>query len=313
MRNNILGISPYLEIAVRKIYWHSDFLIRYKNRGNKKKKKSIIIPRLSLADIEQKLRQMSISDGNLLIVHSSYNALKPTGATPNDIIDMLLELIGPNGTLALPTIPTYSNVSELGRHLITRDVSEEVIEYNPQRTPSGTGIITNIFLTYPGVVRSKHPLNTMAALGPLAEQIIKNNLDGYEPLPCGVNSSWKFCADNNAKILALGVDMAHSLTMIHVAEDINPDKWPADWYRKRKCRIIENENQIEIIVRERHPKWAMYYAERTLYKDLLKSGIMKSDSLEGIRIELIDDSKRLIDYLNSRNDNYYPYYCIRRN
>ena len=59
----------------------------------------------------------------------------------------------------------------------------------------------------------------MAALGPLAEQIIKNNLDGYEPLPCGVNSSWKFCADNNAKILALGVDMAHSLTMIHVAEE----------------------------------------------------------------------------------------------
>jgi len=310
----VLGISPHIEILVRQIYWHSDFLIKYKNKRNAGRTSSnkISSTTVSLADFEKKLRQIGIKEGDLLIVHSSYNALKPLGVGPAEIINLLLKILGEDGTLAMPTIPDYSNIMKKGKQHIIKDVSDEIIKYDPQETPSGTGIITNIFLKYPGVVRSKHPLNTMAALGPLAEQMMKNNLNGYQPLPCGVNSSWKFCSDNHAKILALGVDLAHSLTMIHVAEDVNPERWPTDWYRERKCRITENGIESETVVRERHPKWAMYYAERTLYKDLIESGIMKSESVGEVGMELIDDSKKLIDFLHSKNKNLYPYYFVKR-
>ena len=57
--------------------------------------------------------------------------------------------------------------------------------------------------------------------------------------------------------------------MIHVAEDLYENEWPVkDWYRNRQFRVIDNEFDKEVTIRERHPKWALFYAEREFSKDL---------------------------------------------
>lgn len=309
--NTIMGISPFIEILIRKIYWHSDLLIKFNRSSNKNKVKVAIPVTSSLERLENKLKELGIKEGDLLIVHSSYNILKQTGATPNEIIDVFLNLIGENGTLAMPTIPRWED--KINKNLMKEDITNTVIQYDPDNTPAWTGIITNLFLKYPKVERSLHPLNTMAAFGPLAKPMMKNNISGFKPLPCGENSSWKYCADHGAKIIALGADMTHSLTMIHVVEDAYNEQWPIkEWYRDRKCIVFDNGEKRDITVRERHPKWAIHYAERTLYKDLLKSGVMTKDFVDGIKIELINDSRNLIDFLQERNKKGYPYYFIRR-
>lgn len=305
--NSIMGISPFLEILIRKIYWQSDILINFNRLNSRGKSKAVVPITSSLERLMNKLKELGIKEGDLLIVHSSYSSLKPTGATPNEIIAALLNLIGDNGTLAMPTIPRWED--KINKDLIKKDISDIVIKYDPDTTPAWTGVITNLFLKYPKTERSLHPLNTMAALGPLAKPMMENNISGYKPLPCGENSSWKYCADKGAKIVALGADMAHSLTMIHVAEDAYSDKWPIKgWYRDRKCIVSDKGEESEITVRERYPKWATHYAERTLYKDLLKSGIMTKDFVDGIKIELINDSRDLIDFLLEKNEGGYPYY-----
>lgn len=310
--NRILGISPYLEVVIRSIYWRSNFLIEYKNKRDSNAKEKIKNSRPTpFPLIMQKLRDRGINEGDLLIVHSSFDSLKKTDSNPKEIIESLLNLLGESGTLGMPTTPLFKGALT-GKAIIAQDVSELILDYNPKKTIASTGLLPNIFLRFPGVIRSQHPLNTLAAVGPLAKQMMEKNLLGDKPLPCGVNSSWKFCVDHNAKIVALGVDLAHSLTMVHVAEDMNPEQWPVKgWYRERKFRIIESSNINEIVVRERHPKWSMYYAERTLYKDLIRAGLMTSDSINGIKVEIVDDSKKLIDFLEEKSKTGYPCFFLR--
>ena len=165
----------------------------------------------------------------------------------------------------------------------------------------------------PEAVISRFPLNTLVAIGPLAKPMMENNLIEGLPTACGINSAWKFCLDNNAYIIGLGIDLTGCLTMIHSAEDILDNKWPIkNWYRKRIFKIIDKEFETIKIVRERHPKWGtLHWAGRTLCKDLIKNNILQTQNIDGITIEVLK-SKDLIDFLNSKNSKGYPYFFVKK-
>jgi aminoglycoside 3-N-acetyltransferase len=241
------------------------------------------------------------------------DGLRTTGASASKVIDGLLDILGEEGTLAVPTFPLYIDERrKISKDTIRCGAPGVIHTYNPSTTIAWTGVIPNKFLTYPGVVRSRFPVNTLAAKGPLAAEMMKHNLEGHEPLPCGNNSSWKFCSDNHAKILCLGVPAHHSLTMIHVAEDILDDRWPVkDWYYRRRYIIKDGDRCCEVEIRERHPRWAQYISEYTLRKDLIKAGLLKVKNVQGICMEFIGDSDALVKFLLSRNSNGYPFYIWR--
>lgn len=307
---NVLGLSPYLEVAVRRIYWSNASLINLATKINLRKEvKTKIVDETSLDNILEFLASNGVGSGALIVVHSSAEALKPTGKTPNQIIDELLALVGSTGTLAMPAFPKYKD-QPTGIDRMTSKVDNLVLEYNVKKSIPWTGLLPYKLMRYPGAVRSLHPLNTMVAIGPLAETMMANNLLGEKPLPCGSNSSWNFCATHGAKIIALGVDLAHSLTMIHVAEDSYEETWPIDgWYRDRKFIIVDNDCKREVVVKERHPKWAMHFAERTLSKDLKREKLLASREINGILVEILDAGK-LIEFLNGRKKSAYPYFML---
>ena len=60
-------------------------------------------------------------------------------------------------------------------------------------------------MRHDGSIRSRHPLNTIVALGPHAKEMTQNNLTYDGQTACGDGSSWAYCFRKNAKILALGV------------------------------------------------------------------------------------------------------------
>ena len=100
--------------------------------------------------------------------------------------------------------------------------------------------------------------------------------------------------------------------MIHVAEDMWDEKWVVpNWYRDRKFKIKTDAGQINLTVRERHPKWAMHYAERTLSHDLIKLGITRKTEIDGVNVEWLMP-RILVDYLNSKNIAAYPYFMVPR-
>lgn len=310
--SGIFEASPYVEVVARRIYWSSPWLVRLVNKRRSARAGSAVqADPAGWERIGSFLEEHGAVAGSLLIVHSSASALKPTGLSPAQIIDKLLSMVGSSGTLAMPAFPKYEEEPQ-GIDRMRVDVSDLEPVYDVQKSVPWTGVLPLRLMHKPGAVRSRYPLNTMVAVGELAQPMMRDNLLGDEPLPCGVHSSWKFCADHRAIIIALGVDMAHSLTMIHVAEDAYEDQWPVkDWYRTRKFRVIDGGSVSRVTVRERRPCWAAHYAERTLSRDLKRQGLMVSARIGGVSIEMLG-AQELLAYLAERRSSAYPYFMIPR-
>jgi aminoglycoside 3-N-acetyltransferase len=307
--NTIMATSPYIEVMVRNLYWRLTPMVKWYNR--KKKAKKSIQQKTASRKIMEYLSSQGIGDKSLLIVHSRFNALNAENEKPDQVVDQLLKLLGPRGTLAMPAIPHFKGAPDITQTM-KADVSDLILNYDPLTTPATTGALPNSMLRNSGAVRSLHPLNTMVAIGHLAVPMMENNISGEKPLPCGRNSSWYYCYVHNAAIVALGVDLAHTLTMIHVAEDMWDQKWVVpNWYRDRKFLVKTGSGKKDLTVRERHPKWAMHYAERTLSCDMIKLGISKKTEIDGVNVE-ITNAKVLVDYLNSKNAKAYPYFMVPR-
>jgi len=245
-----------------------------------------------------------ISGSDICIFHTSYSALKPFEPSPGSICLKLINLLGGEGTVVLPTFPLFKY---LKRHSATNTC--EVFDLLSRRC--WTGDIPRAFLGIEGVVRSPNPINNLTAYGKHANEMMKCNIADEIPLPCGKNSSWEFCYKNNAWLVFLGVDAVHSMTMIHLAEDLWHDLWPVNrWYVRRDFLLnIDNIPVVKTFL-ERDPAWSVHYCERSFKKDLVAEGILTSFTFEGLRIELCK-SKPLIDFLKNNQLPAYPYRFIR--
>jgi len=309
LTNMILSSSPYIEIIVRYVYW---LLVQnFPTMSVKRRKRRKVHLPADFNKICQYLIDSGIAPGDILIVHSSYNNLRGTNMSPEGIISSLLGVVGSLGTLVMPAMPLFRNAPKKSDYL--RKVNgSDIYEYDVNKTPIKTGALASSLFRMQGSYRSRHPINTVVAVGAHASYLVKDNVVSEESLACGTTSSWYKALKKNAVIVGLGVDLTHSLTMIHVAEDVN-SHWPIKhWYRRRKFRIIDGDFKLVLNLKERHPKWgALHFAERTLCKDLLRENILKRNVIDGIQVEIIN-SEALYEYLNERNMNGYPYWLTAK-
>ncbi len=304
----ILSSSPWLEVCVKWAYWRFAFMHRLLQS----------LRRPAIADapavdpslwplIRTHLQQLGI--GDLLIVHSSMKQLKPLGMSPEQIVDSLRALLGPQGTLAMPAFPYFADEPH-GSTWMDETIPLPELTYDPATTPCWTGILGTTLMRLPGALRSRHPINSLAAIGPQATAMMAHELDGPLPLPCGRQSAWYYAAQHGARIVALGTDLTHSLTMIHVAEDAYAEEWPiANWYRERRYRIIDGAETMDFACRERRPRWAIHFAERTLARDAARAGILQRNNIGGIAVESCD-AAALLTFLNARKASGYPYFTL---
>ena len=142
--------------------------------------------------------------------------------------------------------------------------------------------------------------------------MFENELNGPLPTACGPYSGWAHLWRHDAKIVMLGVDVAHTLTMNHVAEDSFEQEWPIrDWYRERRAVIIDDGTEIDLIIRERRPKWAMHYTEGKLNRDLRDNGIVRDAAAGGLPIAVLSAARHL-EFLSVRRSRAYPYFLLPR-
>ena len=62
-------------------------------------------------------------------------------------------------------------------------------------------------------IRSRFPINTMVAAGPLAEELFCDEFKVKTPLACGVGPFWQKYAQHNAFIIGLGTDLTHKVNL----------------------------------------------------------------------------------------------------
>jgi aminoglycoside 3-N-acetyltransferase len=308
--NKIVSISPYLEVFVRKIYWHNiSRFSKFKSATNKNVYNSTPVNFESIKGI---LTGKGILKGSIIIVHSSYDLLESSGLSPEEINSKLLELVGPEGTLVMPAIRKYKEEGKLEEYL-TKNIDDIICTYNVRKSRVISGVLPYSLMQRPDSKISRFPLNPVVAVGKQAEKMIEKNLDGINQSAHGPNSAWKYCADNNAVVIGLGIDMAHYLTITHVNEECDTE-WPIkNWYRKRKFNIIDRDFTIQKEVLERKPIWGtIYLAENRFRRDLLKNNILKVERVGNLDISIIE-SRQLMNFLHNHPHKGYPYYVRQGN
>ena len=313
MKDWLFTKVPALEVMARLAYWrvkplHALGELLRKRMATRVKQQQLAGPPtpIDFEKVRDAIRSLGASEGGILIVHSSFNALKPTGLTPKEVIAGLRGLVGPAGTLAMPAIPIIRGEPQ-GEAKFDDAAYDKVFEYNPQSTRIATGALPKALMGLPGAARSRHPGNSMVAVGRSAEAMMRDNLAGDRPSPCGPGSSWEYAYRHDARIVAIGIDLVHSLTMIHVAEEAFADRWPiGNWYRERRFVIRDSAGDQPITIRERRHGWSQFYAERAFSRDLYRAGIAATRVVDGLEIHACS-SRALVEFLLNHPRPGYPY------
>jgi hypothetical protein len=150
------------------------------------------------------LDRLHVGAGGLVYLHTSFSRLAHLELTPHELIDELMAHLGPSGTLVLPSFAW--NVDRSARPWKGyADYYRERPPFDVRRTPANIGLIPELFRTYPGVRRSAHYWWSVAARGPLAEEITI----GQEEVvfPYGAQSSFGRLYRLPTTILGLGVTL----------------------------------------------------------------------------------------------------------
>ncbi|HJT60377.1 MAG TPA: AAC(3) family N-acetyltransferase [Burkholderiales bacterium] len=145
--------------------------------------------------IEQ-LRALGVKPGGVLLVHT---ALSKVGSGPHELIEGLLTVLGPAGTLVMPSM-----------------ADDDDAPFDRATMPCrALGVVADTFWRLPNVLRSDSP-HAFAAHGPFAARITEPH---PVDIPHGLDSPPGRVYQSNGSVLLLGV--GHDAdTTIHVAENI---------------------------------------------------------------------------------------------
>ncbi len=166
------------------------------------------------------LRQLGLEASMTVLVHSSLSALGWVAGGPVTVVQALMDVITPDGTLVMPTHSSDNSEPSHWRNPPVPPewwpiIREAMPGYDPLVTPTRSmGRIVDTFRTWPGVRRSDHPAMSFAAWGRNADTIVSDHALDYG---LGENSPLARIYDLSGWVLLLGVGFANN-TSFHLAE-----------------------------------------------------------------------------------------------
>lgn len=170
-----------------------------------------VLSRVTGKALRRDLARLGVAPGDLLCVHSKLSALGHVVGGPETVLAALRDLLGPEGTLMMPTF--------CGGNSTFAYVQAGPPPFDPQRTPCTTGALCESFRVQAGTVRSLHPTHSVAAQGPLAEELTRGHEESLTPF--GPETPYARLVALGGKTLLFGVN-ANSV-LHHVQELVN---WP---------------------------------------------------------------------------------------
>ena len=170
--------------------------------------------------IIQKLREVGLNLGDTVMVHSSLKSMGYVCGGAQTVIEALIEAVGQNGTIMMPSQSWKNLDPETGGHWEIESKDWQLIRdnwpaYDKNLTPTNTmGAVAEMFRQIPGSIRSDHPARSVCAWGRYAEYLVKNhdlsNIFG-DGSPIGK------LYELDAKVLMLGTGYDKN-TSLHLAD-----------------------------------------------------------------------------------------------
>jgi len=172
------------------------------------------------ADLASDLRGLGLARGATVLVHSSLSALGYVIGGARAVVIALLDVLGDDGTLVVPTHSSGLSDPRHWRHPAIPQawwplVRESMPAYDPELTLTREmGQVPEVARRLAGARRSAHPRVSFCAVGPNADVIIEdhrleNGFDEHSPLAR--------LYDLHGQVLLLGVGHVNN-TSLHLAE-----------------------------------------------------------------------------------------------
>ncbi len=160
----------------------------------------------TLDDLRRVLtEQLGLKRGDRILVTSGFANLKAKDYSPQDVVRLLMAIVGEEGLIMMPYYPPFNSMEWI--------TSGHV--FDMRSTKSGMGVLTNVFSRMDGVVMSEHPLKAVCVWGKNAESIAAGHrcceMPYAQESPYGIVLSVP-----GSKSLCLGVV---NLPMFHAIED----------------------------------------------------------------------------------------------
>lgn len=223
--------------------------------------------------IEEALHKIGIGEGNVVFVHSSYNAFEGYTGNPSDVLTAIETAVGSDGTVMMPSLPFNGSALD---YISAGNITDV------RRTPSRMGLLTELFRRQIGTFRSLHPTHPVLAKGRLARQLTT----GHEraTTPCGVNSPFAKLAEVDAKILFLGTSI-ESMTFFHYLEELYEAKLPISPFTSETIKAtVKDGDRMETIT--------MRLYDRTLSRSRCISqilpGLIRHNGLRSVKVGMLE-------------------------
>lgn len=170
---------------------------------------------------ENQLLQILVNDlalgkGDTVFVHSSIDQLN-LGFPFYRVLQLLRDVVGGQGTLLFPTYPQLSSYEFLRRGEV----------FDVKKTPSYTGILTEVARRQRDAVRSLHPTKSVCSIGSAAAELTRDHQNS--PYPYDACSPYYRITQFAGKIVGLGVSTAN-LSFVHCVDDALKEQFPVQPY-----------------------------------------------------------------------------------
>lgn len=197
------------------------------------------------------LDELEVDKGDLLYLHTSFSHLASLVSSPQELLRLLLDRIGSQGTLVLPSFAW--NLDKSSRPWVGFDIYfQQRPPFDLLNTPANIGLVPEVFRQMPGVFRSASYWWSVCAIGPLAEHITKDQSEITHSF--GPGSTFDILRLHAVKILGLGVTLnTTSLALL-----------PHYHFQGNHCQKVFTEELLEgVVVNEKrnqlstHSHWLL--------------------------------------------------------
>jgi aminoglycoside 3-N-acetyltransferase len=182
----------------------------------------VLVDRAALVD---GFRRAGLRDGDGVFFQSAMSRFGRIDGGPVAVLAALEEVLGPQGTIAMPAFSMVGETTEYPRSGTVFDAAE---------TPSLMGAITEHFRKQPGVVRSLHPTHSVAARGPGAEELVAGH--HVAPTPFGDDTPFGRMVDRGFVQVWFGCDVG-PFTLYHTFECRRGD-FPLDVFAEWRMEAV---------------------------------------------------------------------------
>lgn len=301
------------ERLLRHVYWSCPALRRWRRRADRRR---IITQACSREQLRTYLRAIGVIRGALVLMHTRITGVRIHSGlssgrgneweTPKILLSDMFDLLGPEGTLVMPTNAKYQmDALEEGRN------GSGIITYDPSRTPCSVGLANEMFWRNKDAKRSLFPFNMLAACGPLADELLRDNLNDRKPSPHGVDSGYYRICQRNGLVVSIGVPLRECLTIAHVVEEVRAN-WPIrDFFTERHYRVVQSGIAKEWIVRQVRDEYDKFcHCRKKMGRDLVAGGLIHEGNTGTVRVDWARAGEVFEFFWNKTAKRPYPYYGL---